>query len=72
MRKLYIIEYSDRGASWYWANNGEEAKQEAKKADEATSAELEEAEIWEINDAVCKSDIMAAIDRYIIKPLKRN
>jgi len=71
MRKLYIIEFNTRGASWYWADTEEEARQGLKEADEATEEELNDAEIWEIDEAVCKHDLITSLNRYIIKPLKK-
>lgn len=71
MQKLYIIEYGNRGTSWYWAHSKEDAIKEAKEADEATDNEIEEAEIWTIDEAVLNTDVIKAIDRFIIKPLKR-
>jgi hypothetical protein len=71
MRKLYIIEYDHGSASWYWAQDEQGARAEAIQADEATNDELDRAEIWVIDEAICKNDLIAALDRYIIKPLKR-
>jgi hypothetical protein len=71
MRKLYIIEYGHGVVSWYWGDNEQEVRAEAIKADEVTNDEIDWANIWVINEAVCKNDLIASIDRYILKPLKR-
>uniref|UniRef100_A0A6M3KAB5 Uncharacterized protein n=1 Tax=viral metagenome TaxID=1070528 RepID=A0A6M3KAB5_9ZZZZ len=71
MQKLFIIEFSTRGTSWYWAKSKEEAIQQSKTDDEATDAEIEEAEIWTIDNAINKHELIKKLDRYILKPLNR-
>lgn len=71
MNKLYIVEYSTRGTSWYWAKNKQEAIKQAKEADDASNWEIDEAEIWTIDEAILNTDIINNLNRYILKPLKR-
>ena len=43
----------------------------AGEADEATDAELLDAEVWEVEGAINKVELINLLDRYIYKPIKK-
>jgi hypothetical protein len=82
MLKLYIIEYmditGDHTSAYTWAQGEADAKDKhaADQSIDGTPSELNKAldniiVCYEVSNAVQKTDILALVDRYLIKPLKK-
>lgn len=69
MKKLYIITYDDNSFSWAWSNTKQRAVDYCLKADEKNNIDVDE--VIEIDGAINRNEVKEALERYIIKPLKK-
>jgi len=62
-RKLYIIIYPNYEATWHWAISEQAAKKDAKESEEVDKESLQKAQVFEIDEALNKYDLIKFLNK---------